>query len=119
MSELKDRIKNDTDMSNTEVNAANNIYRDDLEMAVFNARRRIEAIDGDAHTGGDHQPHSGHGPADNGELYRCVVTDGADHRRTGRTERAYCAAGGRTGRHIFIAAIHAHDFVGDSLRVTD
>ena len=50
MSELKDRIKNDTDMSNTEVNAANNVYRDDLEMAVFNARKRIEAIDGDAHT---------------------------------------------------------------------
>ena len=32
MSELKDRIKNDTDMSNTEVNAANNVYRDDLEQ---------------------------------------------------------------------------------------
>ena len=38
MSELKDRIKNDTDMSNTDVNAVNNVYRDDLEMAVFNAR---------------------------------------------------------------------------------
>ena len=50
MSELKDRIKNDTDMSNTEVNAANNVYRGDLESAVFNARLRIEAIDGDAHT---------------------------------------------------------------------
>ena len=45
MSELKDRIKNDTDMSNTEVNAAtNNVYRDDLEMAVFNARKRIEPL---------------------------------------------------------------------------
>ena len=50
MSELKDRIKNDTDMSNTDVNAANNVYRGDLEMAVFNARKRIEAIDGDTHT---------------------------------------------------------------------
>ena len=50
MSELKDRIKNDTDMSNTEVNAANNVYRGDLEMAVFNARKRIEVIDGDTHT---------------------------------------------------------------------
>jgi TRAP-type uncharacterized transport system substrate-binding protein len=50
MSELKDRIKNDTDMSNTDVNAVNSVYRGDLETAVFNARIRIEAIDGDTHT---------------------------------------------------------------------
>jgi len=50
MSELKDRIKNDTDMSNTDVNAVNNVYRGDLETAVLNARIRIEAIDGDTHT---------------------------------------------------------------------
>ena len=50
MSELKDRIKNDTDMSNTDVNAVNSVYRGDLETAVLNARIRIEAIDGDTHT---------------------------------------------------------------------
>ena len=50
MSELKDRIKNDTDTSNTDVNAVNSVYRGDLETAVFNVRIRIEAIDGDTHT---------------------------------------------------------------------
>ena len=50
MSELKDRIKNDTNMSNTDVDAINSIYQSELESAVFNARLRIEAIDGDTHT---------------------------------------------------------------------
>ena len=50
MSELKNRIKNDIDMSGTNINAANEVYRYDLEIAALSARIRIEAIDGDTHT---------------------------------------------------------------------